>query len=180
MQRLKFSEVFGGLRERFRTVPDECERACCELKIQGRQVVYRIRLLPGVFRSQLTSAGSELPLSCTRLQTVDISRAGIQEIVGSAFAGCTQLQCVKLSNTLRRIGREAFMKCSSLEVLYTPPALLHINKRAFADCTQLCRLVRIGKKGTWRGIHVEHNIFEKGVANLHSHCGFDLFPSQMQ
>ena len=25
MQRLKFSEVFGGLRERFRTVPDECE-----------------------------------------------------------------------------------------------------------------------------------------------------------
>ena len=85
---------------------------------------------------------------CTRLQTVDISRTGIQEIVGNAFAG---LQCLKLSKTLRRIGREAFMKCSSLEVLHAPPALLYINKRAFADCTQLCKLVRMGKKGTWRG-----------------------------
>ena len=96
---------------------------------------------------------------CTRLQTVDISRTGIQEIVGSAFAGCSQLQCIKLSHTLRRIGREAFRKCSSLEVLHTPPALLYINKRAFADCTQLCRLVRMGnkgKKGTWRGTHIEH------------------------
>ena len=75
-----------------------------------------------------------------------ISRTGIQEIVGSAFAGCTQLQCIKLSNTLRRIGREAFRKCGSLEVLHTPPALLYINKRAFAECTQLCKLVRTGKK----------------------------------
>ena len=94
---------------------------------------------------------------------MDISRTGIQEIVGSAFAGCSQLQCIKLSHTLRRIGREAFRKCSSLEVLHTPPALLYINKRAFADCTQLCRLVRMGKKGkkgTWRGTYVEHNTFE--------------------
>ena len=100
---------------------------------------------------------------CARLQTVDISRTGIQEIVGSAFAGCSQLQCIKLSHTLRRIGREAFRKCSSLEVLHTPPALVYINKRAFADCTQLCRLVRMGKKGkkgTWRGTYVEHNTFE--------------------
>ena len=97
---------------------------------------------------------------CTRLQTVDISRTGIQEIVGNAFAGCTQLQCLKLSKTLRRIGREAFMKCSSLEVLHAPPALLYINKRAFADCTQLCKLVRMGAKGTWRGTYVEHNTFE--------------------
>ena len=97
---------------------------------------------------------------CTRLQTVDISRTGIQEIVGGAFASCTQLQCLKLTKTLRRIGREAFMKCSSLEVIHTPPALLYINKRAFAGCTQLCKLVRMGKKGTWRGTYVEHNTFE--------------------
>ena len=30
---------------------------------------------------------------CTRLQMVDLSRTGIQEIVGGAFASCTQLQC---------------------------------------------------------------------------------------
>ena len=97
---------------------------------------------------------------CTRLQTVDISRTGIQEIVGGAFACCPQLQCLKLTKTLRRIGREAFMKCSSLEVIHTPPALPYIKKRAFAGCTQLCKLVRMGKKGTWRGTYVEHNTFE--------------------
>ena len=45
-------------------------------------------------------------LKPTRLQTVHISSTGIQEIEGSAFAGCSQLQCIKLSYTLRRIGRE--------------------------------------------------------------------------
>ena len=71
-----------------------------------------------------------------------------------------QLQCLKLTKTLRRIGREAFLKCSSLEIIHIPPALLYINKRAFAGCTQLCKLVRMGKKGTWRGTYVEHNTFE--------------------
>ena len=68
-------------------------------------------------------------------------RTGIQEIV----EGCPQLQCLKLTKTLRRIGREVFLKCSSLEVMHTP---------------QLCKLVRMGKKGTWSGTYVEHNTFE--------------------
>ena len=42
----------------------------------------------------------------------------------------------------------------------TPPALLYINKRAFAGCTQLCKLVRMGKKGTWRSTCAEHDAFE--------------------
>ena len=92
---------------------------------------------------------------CTRLQTVDISRTGIQEIVGGAFARCAQLQCLKLTKTLRRIGREAFMKCSSLEVIHTPPALLYINKRAFAGCTQLRKTRPNGQE-----TYVEHNTFE--------------------
>ena len=55
----------------------------------------------------MISAGSDhQPLNTARLQTVDISRTSIQEIAGSAFAGCSQLQCIKLSNTLRRIGRK--------------------------------------------------------------------------
>ena len=87
---------------------------------------------------------------CTRLKTVDISRTGIQEIVGGAFACCPQLQCLKLSKTLKRIGREAFMKCSSLEVIHTPPALLYINKRAFAGCTQLRSSCSPSSRDFWR------------------------------
>ena len=52
------------------------------------------------------------------------------------------------------------MKCISLEEIHTPPALLYINKRAFAGCTQLSKLVRMGKKRTWRGTYAEHNAFE--------------------
>ena len=97
---------------------------------------------------------------CDRLQKVDISRTSIQEIVGGTFAQCPYLQCLKLTKNLRRIGREAFLKCSALEIIHTPPNLLYINKRAFAGCTQLCKLIRMGKKGTWRGTYVEHNTFE--------------------
>ena len=97
---------------------------------------------------------------CDRLQKVDISRTSIQEIVGGTFAQCPYLQCLKLTTNLRRIGREAFLKCSALEIIHTPPNLLYINKRAFAGCTQLCKLIRMGKKGTWRGTYVEHNTFE--------------------
>ena len=87
-----------------------------------------------------------------------ISQTSIQEIVGGTFAQCPYLQCPKLTKNLRRIGREAFR--SALEIIHTPPNLLCINKRAFAGCTQLCKLIRMGKKGTWRGIHVERNTFE--------------------
>ena len=97
---------------------------------------------------------------CDRLQTVDISRTYINEILGGTFARCSQLQHLKLAKTLRRIGRDAFLRCTSLEEIHSPPALLYINKRAFAGCTQLCKLVRMGKKRTWRGTYAEHYAFE--------------------
>ena len=97
---------------------------------------------------------------CDRLQTVDISRTDISEILGGTFARCSQLQHLKLAKTVRRIWRDAFLRCTSLVEIHTPPALLYINKRAFAGCAQLCKLVRMGKKGTWRGTYAEHNAFE--------------------
>ena len=102
---------------------------------------------------------------CVRLQSVDLSRTTINEIIGGTFANCSQLRHMKLAKTLRRIEREAFVKCISLEEIHTPPDLLHINRRAFAGCAQLSKLVRIGKKRTWRGTYAEHNAFEQ-CANL--------------
>ena len=97
---------------------------------------------------------------CNRLQTVDISQTEISEILGGTFAHCSQLQQLKLAKTVRRIGRDALLRCTSLGEIHAPPALLYINKRAFAGCTQLCKLVRMGKKGTWRGTYAEHDAFE--------------------
>ena len=92
---------------------------------------------------------------CIRLQAVDISQTEISEILGGTFAHCSQLQQLKLAKTVRRIGRDALLNCTSLGVLHTLPALLYIHKRAFAGCTQLRKLVRVGKKGTWRGTYAE-------------------------
>ena len=97
---------------------------------------------------------------CNRLQTVDISRTDISEILDGTFARCSQLQHLKLATTVRRLWRDAFLRCTSLLEIHTPPALLNISKRAFARCAQLCKLVRMGKKGTWRGTYAEHNAFE--------------------
>ena len=62
--------------------------------------------------------------NCDKLQTVDISRTEINEILGGTFARCSQLQHLKFAKTLRRIEREAFLRCTSLEEIHTPPALL--------------------------------------------------------
>ena len=74
---------------------------------------------------------------CKRLQSVDLSRTEISEILGSTFAHCSQLERLSLANKLRRIGREAFLNCTSLREVHAP-ALLYVARRAFAGCAQLC------------------------------------------
>ena len=58
--------------------------------------------------------GSAACASCQQLQTVDLSQADVLEILGSAFAHCSQLQQLCLSRNLRIIKQEAFLKCTSL------------------------------------------------------------------
>ena len=97
---------------------------------------------------------------CKRLRSVDISQTTISEILGGTFAHCSQLQQLRLAKAVRRIGRDALLNCTSLGELHTPPTLLYIDKRAFAGCTQLCTLIRVGRKATWRGTYAENDAFE--------------------
>ena len=97
---------------------------------------------------------------CSKLRTVDISQTEISEILGGTFAHCSQLQQLRLAKAVRRIGRDALLNCTSLGELHTPPNLLFIDKRAFAGCTQLCKLIRMGRKTTWRGTYAVHEAFE--------------------
>ena len=85
----------------------------------------------------------------------------ICEILGGTFAHCSQLQQLRLAKAVRRIGREAFLNCESLSELHAPPTLLYVASQAFAGCAQLCTLLRVGDKTTWRGTYAEHNAFEK-------------------
>ena len=63
------------------------------------------------------------------------------EILGSAFAHCSQLQQLCLSRNLRIIEQEAFLKC--------------------AGCTQLRAIRKQGKSKTWRGTYARPNAFDK-------------------
>ena len=97
---------------------------------------------------------------CKRLQSVDLSRTEVSEILGSTFAHCSQLERLSLANKVRRIGREAFLNCTSLSEVHAPPALLYVARRAFAGCAQLCTLHRPETKTTWRGTYAESSAFD--------------------
>ena len=98
---------------------------------------------------------------CQQLQTVDLSRTDIIEILGSTFAQCSQLQQLSLSRNLRIIEQEAFLQCASLQEVCIPPSLLYIARRAFAGCTQLRTFHKKGKSKTWRGTYARVNTFDK-------------------
>ena len=98
---------------------------------------------------------------CQQLQTVDLSRTDIIEILGSTFAHCSQLQQLSLSRNLRIIEQEAFLQCASLQEVCVPPSLLYIARRAFAGCTQLRTFRKKGKSKTWRGTYARVNTFDK-------------------
>ena len=67
--------------------------------------------------------GSAACASRQQLQTVDLSQADVLEILGSAFAHCSQLQQLGLSRNLRITEQEAFLKCTSLQEVSTSPSL---------------------------------------------------------
>ena len=97
---------------------------------------------------------------CLQLQSVDLSRTNVTEILGCTFAHCLRLQQLSLSSKLRRIEQEAFAKCTALEEVRIPPTLLYIARRAFAGCTQLRIFQKTGKSTTWRGTYARANAFE--------------------
>ena len=99
--------------------------------------------------------------SCQQLQTVDLSRTDIIEILGSTFAHCPQLQQLRLSRNLRIIEQEAFFRGTSLQEVFIPPSLLYIARRAFAGCTQLRTFRKKGKSMMWRGTYARLNAFDR-------------------
>ena len=60
-----------------------------------------------------------------------MSSSKVTSIGDSAFAGCSSLQTVTLSNTLTSIGRFAFYMCASLHSLTLPNSLTTIGDFAF-------------------------------------------------
>ena len=66
--------------------------------------------------------------------------AGVTEIAGSAFSGCTSLTQVNFPASLTKIGEYAFSGCTGLIQVNFSTALIQIGASAFSGCTGLTSL----------------------------------------
>mmetsp|Transcript_9661 Transcript_9661/g.11184 ORF Transcript_9661/g.11184 Transcript_9661/m.11184 type:complete len:355 (+) Transcript_9661:121-1185(+) len=61
----------------------------------------------------------------------------VHTIENYAFCGCWDMQVIKLSRTLKRIGSQAFLNCESLDAIFLPHSIREINSYAFMLCDNI-------------------------------------------
>ncbi|MGI5091604.1 leucine-rich repeat domain-containing protein [Treponema socranskii] len=69
--------------------------------------------------------------------------AGVTEIAGSAFSGCTSLTQVNFPASLTKIGSYVFSGCTGLTSLSLPASLETLNDYAFYGCTEITGTVTL-------------------------------------
>ena len=74
--------------------------------------------------------------ACTSLETVKISD-GIECLKNNAFYRCSNLKNMTIPDSVTSIGDSAFEECSSLESIMIPEGITSINKKVFSGCTGL-------------------------------------------
>ena len=67
--------------------------------------------------------------------------AGVTEIAGSAFSGCTSLTQVNFPASLTNIGSYAFSGCTGLTSLTLPASLETLDYAAFGNCSEIAGTV---------------------------------------
>ncbi|MCR5532281.1 MAG: leucine-rich repeat domain-containing protein [Paludibacteraceae bacterium] len=84
----------------------------------------------------VTSIGSEAFANCTKLKSVAISN-NITTIGTKAFIACKHLKSILIPSSVISIGEEAFTGCSSLNSTTISNGVTSIGKSAFSSCTAL-------------------------------------------
>lgn len=85
---------------------------------------------------RIISIGQDAFANCSSLETISISE-GVEIICMSAFENCLSLQTVDLPSTLKRIEWRAFHTCRSLNCVDFADGILEIEESAFTDCVSL-------------------------------------------
>ena len=89
----------------------------------------------------VTSIGESAFHDCTSLISVDMEYSQITEIGSMAFAWCSNVESIALSDSLSIIGYGAFLGCSSLKNIRIPARTTYIGYEAFSGCAGLTRIV---------------------------------------
>lgn len=99
--------------------------------------------LAAVILRPVSSHKRNLFRNCTSLKEVTIlasegnSDYGDNFICSGAFWGCTNLESVKISNSVQVIGENAFQDCINLKSIVIPAFVTNIGAYAFANCKSL-------------------------------------------
>lgn len=94
-------------------------------------------------------------------------------IDAQAFYWCGKLTDIRLSESLKIIGREAFMGCTNLQKIAMPDSVIDIEESAFNSCTYLMEInisnkVEVIKKRTFYGCKYLREItIPDGVTSIH-------------
>lgn len=87
-----------------------------------------------VFSSETQEIGAQAFAGCTALNIVDLSNTGLKKIGDGAFRECFSLERILLPNTLVSIGNQAFSGCEALKLPDLPASISHIGNNAFSGC----------------------------------------------
>lgn len=143
-------------------IPDYID-ACRVTRVRGMSELKKLKTLyiPGAVTVVEGSAFRE----CTSLEEVYFmywpkeeygDNSGVESIGELAFAGCTSIQAVYLTQNVEYIGHAAFSDCTSLKKVNMSEKIDTIDTEAFRNCTSLTSLpltsnVRYIRQNAFRG-----------------------------
>lgn len=87
--------------------------------------------------SRLNTISSHAFENCILIEHLDFSSAELELIDDYAFAGCSKVKEVLLSDNLTEIGERAFYECFALSEIILPENITTIGAMAFGYCTDL-------------------------------------------
>lgn len=80
--------------------------------------------------------GEEAFAECTGLIGLTVSEP-VEEIGTAAFRGCTKLEECVLPESTKKLGERAFLDCASLRKIHLPDSLTDIPQQVFSGCRSL-------------------------------------------
>lgn len=102
----------------------------------GKFLFEKCSALPSVEIPGIESVGEKAFAECSALKTVKLSE-GIKSIGDQAFARCTSLGSVSLPSTVVSLADGSFMQCTAMQGAELGSSLEIIGPRAFQGCTAM-------------------------------------------
>ena len=101
-----------------------------------------VKCADGVWQKPVVLVEGGVAVKCLDKSAASVEiPAGVTEIDGSAFDGCTSLASVVIPDSVTRIGCYAFASCTSLVSVVIPESVTEIDWYAFKGCTSLKTVV---------------------------------------